>query len=138
MATALRIESLVGGLYDFAEIEIGHSREWQHTDQIKVVSQLGDPTIYDDGIEHYRATFEFVTVFASTISNLNLVRLIRDRFWLYPHFMDDTALKYCVVLWNPNAINEAWYHGHPYADQIINLEFREFTGAVCYPPTPGS
>jgi hypothetical protein len=138
MATAVRIETLYGGTYDFDEIEVGHSREWTAVSQIKVESQLGDPTIYDDGIDHYRATFEFITVFASTISNLNLVRLIRDRFWLYPHYMDDTDLKYCVVLWNPEAIFEAWYHGHPHADQIITLEFREFTGAVCYPPTPGS
>jgi len=138
MATVLRIESMTGVLYDFTEFEIGKSREWNAQKQLKLESQCGDPTIFDMAIEHYRARIAFINAYTSTIARMNLVRLLADRFWLYPHYLSDVDLKYCVVLWNPEVISEFWYHGHPLADQPRTLEFREFVGFVCYPPVPGS
>jgi hypothetical protein len=138
MATVLRIKTLEGLSYDFDQYEIGRSREWTAQTQIKHESQCGDPTVFNVGVEHYRAQFDFINTFTSTIARMNLVRQIGDRFWLYPHFLSDTDLKYCVVLWNPEAISEFWYHGYPLADQTVRLEFREFVGMACYPPAPGS
>jgi len=138
MATVLRIDSMIGTHYDFNEYEIGKSREWTAQRQLKHESQCGDPTIFNMAVEHYRARFEFINAFMSTIARLNLVRQLGDRFWLYPHYLSNTDYKYCVTLWNPEKISEFWYHGHPLADQTVTLEFREFAGIVCYPPIPGS
>jgi hypothetical protein len=138
MAIVFRIESMAGATYDFSEMEVGKLEEWNAQQQLKLESQCGDPTIFDMGVEHYRARCQFINAFASTVARLNLVRVLADRFWMYPHYLFDTDLKYCVVLWNPEAIKEFWYHGHPEADKAVTLEFREFVGFVCYPPVPGS
>jgi hypothetical protein len=138
MATVLRIESMGGATYDFNELEIGNIREWYYERQLKHESQCGDPTVFSMGVEHYHAQVEFINVFASTIARLNIVRILRDRFWLYPHYLDDTDVKYCVIIWNPEVISEFYYHGHPKADQVMSVLFREYVGAVCYPPVPGS
>ena len=138
MPTVLRIESMIGVTYDFTDEEVGKGREWNAQKQLKLESQCGDPTIFDMQVEHYRARFEFINAYASTIARMNWVRQLADRFWFYPHYLLDVNLKYCVVLWNPEKISEFWFHGHPLADQVITLEFREFVGFVCYPPVPGS
>lgn len=138
MAIVLRMQSLIGISYDFTELEVGKCREWNYEKRIDLESQLADITIYSEGVEHYEAQIEFINVFASTIGRLNMVRLLRDRFWLYPHYLDNVDLKYCVVLRNPEEISEFYYHGQPDADQVMALVFREFVGSVCYPPVPGS
>ena len=138
MATVLRIRSLMDINYDFNELEVGDVIEYEDEPLIYRESQLGDVTLYSEGVEHHMLEIDFINVFASTIARLNLVRLLRDRFWIYPHYLDDTDLRYCVVLRNPELVREFYYHGHPKADQVMRLIFREFTGSVCYPPVPGS
>lgn len=134
MATVLRCESLDGVNYDFNEWEVADLKEWFDPSVIKLESQLGDPTMFDNGVEHYWAEIDFQIAFASTLANLNFVRLLREQFWLYPHFLNDLTTKYCVILWNPEDVAERWRRGYPLADHKLRLRFREFVGAVCYPP----
>lgn len=134
MATVLRIDSMAGSHYDFQEWEVADMEEWTYTKQIKQLSQLGDPSVFDEGVEHYYSNVTFQLTFAGTVARLNLIRQLRDRFWIFPHYLFDTDEKYCVILWNPEAIREYWRRGHPLADQRITLHFREFVGAVCVPP----
>ena len=120
----LRVQTLAGIDYFFTEMEIGDVKEWLEPQRIKQRSQFGDPHYYALGVEHYNAEIEFILCLADTISRLNLVRLQADRFWIYPHYLVDQYLKYCVVLDNPQDIAEFWRRGLPLADEIVRLRFQ--------------
>jgi hypothetical protein len=133
MNAVLRVEhvNLPDGHLDFDDLEVPFM--WPRPNQrtSREESQGGRVTVNYVGNEWYVFDITFKMTWRYTIENLNLVRLLRDVFWVYPFYRFDHTIRHECIWSDPKQFKEYYVAGLPAADWSLEVTWEEVIPGTC-------